>query len=118
HKSGGYLWGSDGEWCRSVLVSGGGVKRLENGVSVSAGKMGKQCTVHIYLKRTGMVGLELEAAINGFSFIASNCRFLLKRCCPSGCKESIVNESLSVYLKLQGAINAEKERGELQTNLN
>ncbi|PWA48664.1 Aminoacyl-tRNA synthetase, class 1a, anticodon-binding [Artemisia annua] len=36
---------------------------------------------------------------------------------PPGCKESIVNESLSVYLKLQRAINVEKEREKLQTNL-
>ena len=36
---------------------------------------------------------------------------------PPGCKESIVNESVSVYLKLQRAINVEKEREKLQTNL-
>nr|GFA47889.1 hypothetical protein [Tanacetum cinerariifolium] len=30
--------GGDGEWCRAVLVSGGGGWKKENGVSVSAGK--------------------------------------------------------------------------------
>nr|GEX44552.1 zinc finger, CCHC-type, retrotransposon Gag domain protein [Tanacetum cinerariifolium] len=35
---------SRGEWCRAVLVSGGGGWKQENGVSVSAGKEGKQCT--------------------------------------------------------------------------
>nr|GFC22558.1 hypothetical protein [Tanacetum cinerariifolium] len=30
--------GGDGEWCRAVLVSGGGGWKQENGVSVSAGK--------------------------------------------------------------------------------
>nr|GEV28828.1 hypothetical protein [Tanacetum cinerariifolium] len=30
--------GGDGEWCRAVLVSGGGWWKQENGVSVLAGK--------------------------------------------------------------------------------
>ncbi|KVI04024.1 Aminoacyl-tRNA synthetase, class 1a, anticodon-binding [Cynara cardunculus var. scolymus] len=37
---------------------------------------------------------------------------------PAGCAVSVVNESLSVYLKLQGAIDVEKEREKLKTKLN
>nr|GEZ15202.1 ribonuclease H-like domain-containing protein [Tanacetum cinerariifolium] len=41
--------GDDGEWCLAVLVSGGGVKRLENGAYVFGGK---HCALQSVLKRT------------------------------------------------------------------
>ncbi|RVW76648.1 Valine--tRNA ligase, mitochondrial 1 [Vitis vinifera] len=36
---------------------------------------------------------------------------------PIGCAVSVVNESLSVYLKLQGALNAEAEREKLRKKM-
>nr|GFB86797.1 hypothetical protein [Tanacetum cinerariifolium] len=39
-KSGGDVWGSDGEWSLAVLVSGGGVKKQENR---AFGFSGKHC---------------------------------------------------------------------------
>nr|KAJ0195012.1 hypothetical protein LSAT_V11C700366640 [Lactuca sativa] len=36
---------------------------------------------------------------------------------PAGCAVSVVNQSLSVYLKLQGAIDVKKEREKLNTKL-
>lgn len=36
---------------------------------------------------------------------------------PAGCAVSVVNQSLCVYLKLQGAIDVKKEREKLNTKL-
>ena len=36
---------------------------------------------------------------------------------PAGCAISVVNESLSVYLKLRGTLNAEAERVKLQKKM-
>lgn len=36
---------------------------------------------------------------------------------PAGCSVSIVNENLSVYLKLQGNINVEAEREKLKKKM-
>nr|GEW72271.1 hypothetical protein [Tanacetum cinerariifolium] len=42
-QNGGDVWGSDGEWSLAVLVSGGGVKKQENGAFGLGGKTGEQC---------------------------------------------------------------------------
>ena len=36
---------------------------------------------------------------------------------PTGCSVSVVNESISVYLKLQGALNVEAEREKLRKKM-
>ena len=36
---------------------------------------------------------------------------------PAGCAISVVNESLSVYLKLRGTLNAEAEREKLKKKM-